>query len=152
MQQSIFVNPNVSEVSISYSHEVPVASRETMCGSHQSAEMFRPYFADMELRERFFVMLLNQAQHVLGICLISVGGISATIADVRLILATALKAHATQIIVAHNHPSGNLNPSEADRSLTQQLKTACTYMDIRLLDHVILTKDAYYSFADNGLM
>jgi DNA repair protein RadC len=84
---------------------------------------------------------------------VSKGGISGTVTDVRVILQAAIKTNASGIIVCHNHPSGNLNPSESDSKLTQKIKEAGNIMDIQLLDHLILTTDDnYYSFADNGLL
>jgi DNA repair protein RadC len=96
---------------------------------------------------------MNRSNSVLGILEISKGGISGTVTDVRLIFQAAIKANASGIIVCHNHPSGNLNPSESDTKLTQKIKEAGNLMDIQLLDHLILTTDDnYYSFADNGLL
>ena len=89
----------------------------------------------------------------LGIMHVSKGGISGTVTDVRILFQAAIKANASGIIVCHNHPSGNLNPSESDTKLTQKIKEAGNLMDIQLLDHLILTTDdSYYSFADNGLL
>ena len=84
---------------------------------------------------------------------VSKGGLSGTVTDVRLIFQGAIKANASGIIVCHNHPSGNLNPSESDTKITHKIKEAGNIMDIQLLDHLILTMDgSYYSFADNGLL
>jgi len=89
---------------------------------------------------------------VLGITSISEGGLSGTVVDVRLILATALKAGASSMILCHNHPSGNLKPSEADYKITQKIKDAGETMDIQVLDHLIITGEAYFSFSDEGVM
>ena len=99
-------------------------------------------------------MYLNRANKVIGIYPLSVGGITGTVADIRLILSVALKAAATSIILIHNHPSGNLTPSRADEQLTQKINEAAKYMDMKVIDHLILSPDenAYYSFADEGII
>ena len=103
--------------------------------------------------EEFKLLLMNRSNSVLGILAVSKGGISGTVTDIRLIYQAAIKANASGIIVCHNHPSGNLNPSESDTKLTQKIKEAGNLMDIQLPDHLILTMDgSYYSFADNGLL
>ena len=99
------------------------------------------------------LMLMNRSNAVLGIMDISKGGISGTVTDVRILLQASIKTNASGIIVCHNHPSGNINPSESDTKLTHKIKEAGNLMDIQLLDHLILTTDDnYYSFADNGLL
>ena len=99
----------------------------------------------------FVILLLNRSNSVLGIMEVSKGGISGTVTDVRVILQAAIKSNASGIILCHNHPSGNINPSESDSKLTQKIKEAGQLMDIQLLDHIIITKeDRCYSFADNG--
>jgi DNA repair protein RadC len=104
-------------------------------------------------QEEFIVLYLNQANVPLGTYKAGKGGITGTVADVRLILGTALKALATGLIISHNHPSGTLKPSEADKQLTTKLKEACKLMDIVLLDHLILAPhEGYYSFADEGVL
>jgi DNA repair protein RadC len=103
--------------------------------------------------EEFKLLLMNRSNSVLGILPVSKGGISGTVTDIRLIYQAAIKANASGIIVCHNHPSGNLNPSESDSKLTQKIKEAGLLMDIQLLDHLIIINDGdYYSFADNGLL
>jgi DNA repair protein RadC len=83
---------------------------------------------------------------------VSSGGITGTIVDQRIVLGTALKAAATAIILAHNHPSGNLQPSQSDIDLTTRMKAAATFMDITIIDHLIVTDENYYSFADEGII
>jgi DNA repair protein RadC len=102
----------------------------------------------IQLQEEFKVLLLNRANNVLGIYPLSKGGVSGTMVDVKLLLASAIKANASSIIIAHNHPSGNLKPSENDNRLTRKIKQASKLCDITLLDHLIVTKDAYYSYSD----
>jgi DNA repair protein RadC len=106
----------------------------------------------IELQEEFKILLLNRANVVLGVYSMSKGGVSGTFVDAKLIFSVALKCNASSIILAHNHPSGNLNPSQADKNITKKLVSAGKYLDVSILDHVIITKDDYYSFADNGLM
>lgn len=96
---------------------------------------------------------MNRSNAVLGILSVSKGGISGTVTDIRIIFQAAIKANASGIIVCHNHPSGNMNPSESDTKITHKIKEAGAIMDIQLLDHLIITMDGdYYSFADNGLL
>jgi len=97
-------------------------------------------------------LYLNQANEVLGIKRISECGISSTLVDVRIVMQAALLCNASGIIVAHNHPSGNLKPSTADIKMTEQIKEASKIMSMALLDHIILTSDTYYSFADDGMI
>ncbi len=103
-------------------------------------------------REVFVVIYLNRANKVISFETISEGGISGTIADPRIILKTALEKNAVGLILSHNHPSGNLNPSKADEHLTQKIKQAATLLDIVVMDHIIVSSEGYYSFADNGLL
>jgi DNA repair protein RadC len=105
----------------------------------------------IELQEEFKVILLNNSNEVLGIFPMSKGGMTACVVDVRLIFACALKANATNIIVAHNHPSGKLIPSSNDIDITQKIKSAGKILDISLLDHIIITPKGCYSFTQEGL-
>ena len=104
----------------------------------------------IELQEEMKVVLLNRSNHLLGIYELSKGGIAGTIIDVKLLLGVALKCAASNIIMVHNHPSGNLRPSKADMAITAKVKTATRQVDLLLLDHLIISKDWYYSFADDG--
>lgn len=106
----------------------------------------------IEYREEFYVVFLNQQNGVLGVNKVATGGISGVMVDFRMIFQIALKTNSSAIILSHNHPSGNLKPSQADIDLTNSVKKAGTILNIRVLDHMILTKESYYSFADNGLM
>ncbi|SNS06258.1 DNA repair protein radc [Belliella buryatensis] len=109
---------------------------------------------DQELiaaREEFVVLYLNRAGKVFGYHKAFQGGVASVVCDPKIILGVALKSLASGMILAHNHPSGNLNPSEADISLTKKIRTACKELDIELMDHLILAPDGvYYSFADEG--
>ena len=106
----------------------------------------------IELQEEFKVLLLNRSNTVLGIYPMSKGGVSGTVVDAKLVFSVALKCNASSIIIAHNHPSGGLTPSEGDKKITEKLKKAGQYLDVTLLDHLIITKDDFYSFSDNGLL
>lgn len=122
--------------------------------SKDAAEFVRNSFnsGEVELQEQFIVLYLSQSNHIIGYYKHSKGAINATIADIRVILATALKSLAVSMVIAHNHPSGNLKPSIPDETLTRKIKEGAAIMDIKLIDHVIVTADGYYSFADSGLL
>lgn len=102
--------------------------------------------------EVFGVLFLNQANRVNHFEIISQGGITGTVADPRIILRKALEEEAVNIILCHNHPSGNLKPSRADEELTQKIKEAARFLDIKVLDHIIVSEQGYFSFADEGLL
>lgn len=128
-----------------------VEERPRIRSSNDIYEIFQPLLGDLD-REECWVLLLNQAGGLIGRVRVSTGGIDGTYADVRMILREALQQRATQMAVVHNHPSGNNRPSQADRTLTEQLRRAGETMRIRLIDHVIVCEDCYYSFADEGLL
>jgi len=104
----------------------------------------------IELLEQFKVLLLDTNNEVLAISELSTGGIAGTVADPKLIFATALKARAASIIIAHNHPSGSLNPSTADLELTRKLANAGNFLDIKVLDHLILSRNSFHSMQNEG--
>lgn len=106
----------------------------------------------IEYIEESKIILLNRANEILGVYESSKGGISGTVVDIRIILGVALKCNASAIVLIHNHPSGNLQPSEPDNRITRQLRKACHLLHLVLLDHLIISKDGYYSFADNGTL
>lgn len=106
----------------------------------------------IELQEEFKILLLNQGNQVLGIKSMFKGGINTCSIDVRLIMGMALKANASALVITHNHPSGNLNASESDKRITSKIKECCELFDIRLLDHIIMAKNSYLSFADEGIL
>ncbi len=114
-------------------------------------DIFQPVLGDLP-HEEFWVLLLNRSNKVLARYKISQGGIAGTVIDIRLILKTAIDHLASSIILCHNHPSGNLQPSDMDRQITQKMKEAGNIMDIPVLDHIIVTEAGYYSFADEGEM
>jgi DNA repair protein RadC len=106
----------------------------------------------MEIFESVFILLLNQINDTIGYAKISQGGIAGTVVDVRLIAKYAVDSLATAVILAHNHPTGELKPSDADIKITEKVKNGLQILDIKVLDHVILTKNGYYSFADEGII
>lgn len=104
----------------------------------------------IELQEEFKILLLNRANNLLGIYSLSKGGITGTVVDQRLVFAVALKCNATAIIMAHNHPSGKLEPSQADITITKSINKCGDMLNINLIDHLIVTRNGYYSFSDEG--
>ncbi len=142
----------VSEITLAYQPKVRLKDRPKVDCSRQVYEVLYRFWEkeSLELAEHFQVMLLNRSNRVLGICTISKGGTSSTIVDAKLVFATALKANASSLIVSHNHPSGNLEPSAADRRLTGKLVEIGKALDLPVLDHIIVTVEGYYSFADEG--
>ena len=121
--------------------------------SKDAAEFIRQFYGDdLEIFESFFVLMLNKANKTIGYAKISQGGISGTVVDIRIIMKFAVESLAVGIIVAHNHPSGNLQPSDADKQLTYKLKSSCLIMDVPLLDHIILSAEGYLSFSDEGYL
>lgn len=127
------------------------SERTTIRSSADIYELFHPLLCDLPTEE-FWVLLLNQAAKVIDKVRISRGGIDQTTADVRTILCEALLQRAVQIVLIHNHPSGNPSPSHADRSLTELVRKAAQTMNIRLTDHIIVTDGKYYSFNDEGII
>lgn len=110
------------------------------------------YSDDILIYESFYAMYLNQKNAVIGVVKISQGGITSTIVDIRIIFKYAIELLATSIIICHNHPSGNIMPSNQDKELTSKINIAANYLDIKLLDHIILSKDNYYSFANENIL
>ncbi len=119
--------------------------------SKDVADIFQPLLADLS-HEEFWILYLNRSNKVISKMKLSQGGVSGTVTDVRIVMKKAVELLASGIILCHNHPSGNLNPSEADSKITQKIKEAGSFMDIQLLDHLIISDKDYYSFADNGLI
>ena len=143
----------LSEIQVSYKPGL-ISSTTTITNSQNAYEIFKSLFpADtISLQEQFVVLYLNRVNRLIGSYQLSKGGITGIIADVRFILSVALKTLATGLILAHNHPSGNLKPSEVDIQLTKKVKQATKLMDIEVLDHMILTDGRYFSFTDEGIV
>jgi len=125
--------------------------KKKIISSVSAFELMQPIIGDLQ-HEEFWIIYLNNSNKVIQKSQLSKGGITGTLVDVRLVLKNALEVGATGIILAHNHPSGNLKPSEADKQLTNKLKVASESLDIKVLDHVIVTEKAYFSFADENLL
>jgi DNA repair protein RadC len=124
---------------------------ETITGSHSVAKFLQAKLMDLP-HEVFAVLFLNRANRIKHFEIISSGGMTGTVADPRIILKKALEEDAVSIILCHNHPSGNLKPSRADEELTHKIKHAARYFDIQVLDHIIVSTEGYYSFADEGAL
>lgn len=131
--------------------ETEVTQPQKITSSHDAYEIFLPLLSDHN-HEEMWALFLNRANKVVSKAQISRGGISGTVADIRLILREALSHYASAIIIGHNHPSGNCKPSTQDIQLTKKLKEAAQWMDILLHDHIIVGNNAYYSFADEGVI
>jgi DNA repair protein RadC len=142
----------LSEIQVSY--KPGLSSSKIVNSSKEAFDILATLFPQETicLQEQFVVLYLNRANRVIGSYQLSKGGITDTIADVRIILSVALKTLATGLILAHNHPSGNLKPSEADKQITSKIRQAAKLLDIELLDHIILSSDGYYSFTDEGIL
>lgn len=126
-------------------------SRKRIASSKQGYEIFKPLIADLP-HEEFWILYLNNSNKLISQECISKGGITGTLVDTRLVLKKGLEVGAVAMILGHNHPSGSLVPSTADKRLTRKLKRATESVDIKILDHLIVTEKAYFSFADEGLL
>ena len=133
-------------------HALAVAELKTQVrSSNDIFENIHPHLSDLA-HEEFWVIYLNKANRIISKEKVSSGGVAGTVVDVKIILRLALQKLASGIILAHNHPSGNLQPSEADISVTKKLRDAAKLMEIAVLDHLIIGDRDYYSFADNGIL
>ena len=119
--------------------------------SKDVADIFQPILCDLT-HEEFWVLFLNRSNRVINRMKISQGGISGTVTDVRIVMKKAIETLSSGLVICHNHPSGNNNPSDSDIRITQKIKEAGALMDIQLLDHLIIAGKDYYSFADNGAL
>ncbi len=125
--------------------------KTVIANSNDAANYFRPLLEDLP-HEEFWVLLLNRSNTVIDKFMISQGGVTGTVIDVKLILKVALERLACSLILCHNHPSGNMMASEADKKVTKKIKDAAELMEISVLDHVIIAHDQYLSFADEALL
>lgn len=142
-----------SEVQLKYKTKVKASDRYKVSSSQSAYKLLIENFFDeetIEHKESFKIVLLNQGNKVLGVSSIAEGGISTTVADTRIIMQTAILSNASSIIIAHNHPSGNIQPSASDDRVTDEIKKACGFMQISFLDHLIVTPEQYFSYADEG--
>ncbi|WP_276133516.1 JAB domain-containing protein [Polluticoccus soli] len=143
----------LAEIKVRYNRSTRKEIEPLIKGSDDAITVLRKFYSSdtIELQEQFIVLYLNRANQVIGVYKMSTGGITGTIADIRIMLGVALQTAASSIIMSHNHPSGNLIPSGADKELTKKMSEACRYMDIKLLDHLILSAEGYHSMAEDGL-
>lgn len=146
--------PQVAEVQLVYRTKVKASERPKITKSADAFTLLKEHWNDdtLDFIEKFKIMLLTRSNRVLGIVEVSSGGVSETVVDPKIIFASALKAVASGIILAHNHPSGNLKPSSQDLALTKRLKNAGEILGISILDHLIITSEGYYSFAEDSMM
>jgi DNA repair protein RadC len=140
------------EIEVVYTPLRKDVPRKKISSSIDAFDLFREIYNPKTIcfRESAYVLYLDRANHVLGFFHLSIGSTAGTIFDLKHILAIALKTNSSGIIVSHNHPSGNLKPSQSDLSITNKLREACKIMEIQLLDHLIMTSESYYSMADEG--
>ncbi len=131
--------------------EASIANKGKITSSKDVFEFFQSNLSDSQYEE-FWILLLNRANKIIKKVLISEGGITGTVADPKRIFKAAIEQNATSIILCHNHPSGNIKPSDADIKLTNKLKEAGSFLDISILDHIIMGDDTFYSFADEGIL
>ncbi|SEJ38127.1 DNA repair protein radc [Myroides marinus] len=143
-----------SEVELIYKSKVKASQRPQITSSYSAYQIALKAWDSnkIELLEQFKVLMLSNNNKVLGVLQASSGGITGTIVDLRIIFSALLKANATAFLIVHNHPSGKLAPSDADRQITRKIKEASKILDITLLDHLIITAESYYSFADEGTL
>jgi DNA repair protein RadC len=126
-------------------------NKSKITGSKDAVDFFMPLLGDLN-HEEFWVMLLNRGNKIIDTFMVSQGGISGTVIDVRLILKKAIEKLASSLILCHNHPSGTMQASDADRKITNKIVDAAKIMDIVVLDHVIIGQNSYLSFADEGML
>lgn len=145
----------VHELEIVYKPKFKRKNLEKVTNSKEAVTILRKSYSKntIECQEEVVVLFLDNANHVIGLQKLSKGGVSSTVVDTRLILSVALKSLASSIILSHNHPSGNLVPSDADKKITKQLKEACKLLELILLDHIIIAPETgYYSFTDDNAL
>ena len=144
----------VAEIELIYKPRIKIRDLPKIQSPQEAYELFLSAWDKSKLQfvEQFKIMLLNRANRVLGICTLSTGGTNSTVIDMKILFVVAIKTNSSSIIVAHNHPSGNLVPSDVDRSLTVKIKSASKLMEVSLQDHLIVTEDGYYSFTEEGAL
>jgi DNA repair protein RadC len=143
----------IAEIKVSYNPSI--ANHPCIKSSDEAYRVVKPFYSDdtISLQEQFVVIYLNRQNKVLGVYPLSKGGITSTVADPRLIISIALKSAAVGLILVHNHPSGNVQPSAADREITAKINETCKLLDITVLDHLILVQNGeYLSFRDEGIL
>ena len=131
--------------------QIKQAERQQVISSDTVCDILRPLIGDIE-KEEFWAVYLNQSNRIIRRERLSVGGIAGTYVDIRLIMKEAILCNATGMIISHNHPSGNEKPSKEDNLITEQIKKAAESLNIRLIDHIIITSNTYYSYVENGML
>ncbi len=157
MQKDLFtpeplVKSTVAEIEISYKPRQKASELPKVTTAFDAFIYLQTIFPSIDYREYFYILCMNRNNKILGYFQISVGGISSTVIDVRLIMQVALKSNSSINILAHNHPSHNLTPSLQDKDITNKIREAGRLLDIPVLDHLIITSENYFSFANEGLM
>lgn len=151
MQLKDITTYRLAEAEMKYRTHVPCSQRAQVHNSACVFELMRPLFDEcMDFREEFWVLMLDRGNRAKGAWRASQGGMHGTVADPKLIFAAALKCLASSIVLCHNHPSGQIRPSEEDVRLTRKLVEAGRFLELPIRDHLIITREGYYSFADNG--
>jgi DNA repair protein RadC len=142
------------EFSLHYKNKVKQSELRQITTSQECEEVLRMVFDSSTFlwREEMLLLCLNRHNKVIGYYRVSVGGVSGTVCDPKVIFTIALNSGASAFVLAHNHPSGNLEPSQADKTLTQRIKNLGALLEITLIEHMILTQESYYSFSDNGTL
>jgi DNA repair protein RadC len=141
----------VNEVKVQYSKKI-VGKVPNVQSAVDYCKSIPEFENRMEYQEVFAAVYIDTGNNILCHQIIGIGSISGAMADIRIIMSTALKTLATKILLCHNHPSGNLKPSDADIKLTKEIKNAALFFNIQVIDHIILSKESYYSFADNCIL
>ena len=139
----------ISEYSLKYT-KTDVQKTKITTSENASNVIRQFYFDDINIYESFFILLLNRAHNTTGFAKISQGGTAGTVVDIKIIAKYAVDSLSSAVIICHNHPSGNKQPSDADLNTTRRIKDALLLLDVKLFDHIIITENDYYSFADNG--
>lgn len=144
----------VAEVVLTYKSKVKPSERPKIISSQDLYKIFLQYWdlGKIEMVEQFKIILLNASHKVLGICEISSGSVGGCVADPRQIFSAAIKGNAVKIALCHNHPSGSLKPSKADESLTEKLRIGGRFLEIAVMEHIIISTEGYFSFADEGML
>src|SRR5258706_14253529 len=150
----ILKQARVAEIKLTYRPALNLIEQPKIKTSSEAFVIFRDKWDPEKIGfvEEFKIMLLSRANNVIGIVPISTGNVSQTIADPKIILAAAIKANASGIVLCHNHPSGHLVPSSEDEALTRKIKEAAKDHDLSVLDHLIISRMSFYSFADEGIL
>jgi len=143
----------VNEIEVIYKPRLDITPLQKITSAENIVSFFRDVWADdIEFRERFYVLYLNKQNKILGYYLLSIGSSCATVVETKMVFQPAINLHACSIVLAHNHPSGNRNPSNADLKLTSTIVNAGKILDVPVLDHIILTVDNFYSFVENNCL